>query len=95
MMNNTELLNDLRKMGGPGRCRYCGEWHNNVAYHESNRCVANNARFHQVSEDKHGNIKRQPGGRIMPKQTRKKKLPDHCVAVESVRLGMEGERRHD
>jgi len=29
------------KLGGRGKCRYCKEMHNNVAYHESHACPKN------------------------------------------------------
>jgi hypothetical protein len=27
------------KCGGRGQCRYCGQWENNVAYHEAHDCL--------------------------------------------------------
>ncbi len=38
-MNSDESLNEQTLKGGRGECPQCGEWHNNVSYHEAHECV--------------------------------------------------------
>jgi len=33
--------NLLDRKGGRGQCRYCGEWENNVSFHEAHFCLKN------------------------------------------------------
>ena len=33
------LHHDDDRKGGRGKCRYCGEWENNVSYHEAWECL--------------------------------------------------------
>ena len=38
-MNSEPNLNEQTLKGGRGQCSLCGEWHNNVSYHEAHECV--------------------------------------------------------
>jgi hypothetical protein len=33
------MINNETPMGGRGKCSICGEWHNNVAFHEAKECL--------------------------------------------------------
>lgn len=37
-MNSEENQSEQTLKGGRGECGYCGEWHNNVSYHEQHEC---------------------------------------------------------
>jgi len=34
-------MNIENKLGGRGKCQFCGEWENNVSYHEAWECLKN------------------------------------------------------